>query len=728
MDFTAYLLFLFFFTLAVMWPSCGNLVLDYIVFFWAVSIAVENIRITYLKYCDHRDRPMTGVLLGIGIEVIFLVLFLFIRIIGLWTFGTRHIAIAKAILSFGLIYYFYRVLYIYFPISSKFGPMMIRLQYMICDDFVTFLRLFVIFMISSGVAITAVLYPHHPLNWDLFSKAILFRGLMALFTSEMSDLKTSDGTCSINRTTGDHQMSACSALSRSYRYDSISTYRQYGISTPFCRQTSWIAWLLLIQYFFLAKRLLISLLTALFSVTGARIQRQSEQIWCYNQYAILVEYQNRLRLPPPFVIFSYIIESMMIICRQCKRCFEKRCTTNQATAPATTRNVRYVTVPMQSPTGTTDDAHSNEKQSNTISSNSETIEDKDSERKNEASIYWKHKAKDYFLQIQAAETAKDPSKGLVIGLSLSANDHLKCNSIANVQKDIEVLRRALLQSKDRLVSLEETMNNSNVLLEKISPIVFRVDQKFTEIPTKFLHIYSRQSPYVYTENARSWVGDKFVPWTINPFVQRNPSGRTGVQGRGAHIRWGANKSVIVIVTRWKKDEKEFVVLQGRPILETIIFIDENTKTCKFAEGKILGEESPYKAVCQMFNDLAFKDKNCECILPFRKENMIEFFESFARSNEFESHTFSRGEYRLLFIFSYSIETSLVGYIDDVRNTDNAWLEAEIWNFHYDSHVAFPSLRDDGTVLWTTLADNLNRVSIQTSILRRIARIHDASFD
>lgn len=24
-----------------------------------------------------------------------------------------------------------------------------------------------------------------------------------------------------------------------------------------------------------------------------------------------------------------------------------------------------------------------------------------------------------------------------------------------------------------------------------------------------------------------------------------------------------------------------------------------------------------------------------------------------------------------------------GYLDDPRNTDNAWMEAEVWNFHYD---------------------------------------------
>ena len=38
--------------------------------------------------------------------------------------------------------------------------------------------------------------------------------------------------------------------------------------------------------------------------------------------------------------------------------------------------------------------------------------------------------------------------------------------------------------------------------------------------------------------------------------------------------------------------------------------------------------------------------------------------------------------------------SLLGYIDDVRNTDNAWVEAEIWNFHYGATMAFPNLRTD----------------------------------
>jgi hypothetical protein len=72
-------------------------------------------------------------------------------------------------------------------------------------------------MVSSGVAITAVLYPHHPLNWDLFNRAIIFRGLMALFTSDMSDLKSANQQCTINATTATQRKDVCSHLSHSFR-------------------------------------------------------------------------------------------------------------------------------------------------------------------------------------------------------------------------------------------------------------------------------------------------------------------------------------------------------------------------------------------------------------------------------------------------------------------------------------------------------------------------------
>ena len=68
-------------------------------------------------------------------------------------------------------------------------------------------------MISSGVAITAVLYPHYPLGLDLVGKAFVFRGLMALFSSEMRDFRNQHGSCTINATGSNDKEYACLRLS-----------------------------------------------------------------------------------------------------------------------------------------------------------------------------------------------------------------------------------------------------------------------------------------------------------------------------------------------------------------------------------------------------------------------------------------------------------------------------------------------------------------------------------
>ncbi|CAF4429729.1 unnamed protein product, partial [Adineta steineri] len=96
----------------------------------------------------------------------------------------------------------------------------------------------------------------------------------------------------------------------------------------------------------------------------------------------------------------------------------------------------------------------------------------------------------------------------------------------------------------------------------------------------------------------------------------------------------------------------------------MVFKDKLTNDWKLPGGKILGVESPYGAVCRSFNKLAFQDDDSEHSLSLQEKDMIEHFESFARSTDgtngptnFEAHMVYRG------------------YIDDLRNTDNAWVEA-----------------------------------------------------
>lgn len=83
-----------------------------------------------------------------------------------------------------------------------------------------------------------------------------------------------------------------------------------------------------------------------------------------------------------------------------------------------------------------------------------------------------------------------------------------------MQKDIDVLRKSLQQTNNRIATLEKMMIHSHVLLEKICAIMPQVDKASPESLKKFVHIHSRASPYVYTNDARFPVIEKFVPWEV----------------------------------------------------------------------------------------------------------------------------------------------------------------------------------------------------------------------
>ncbi|CAF4200889.1 unnamed protein product, partial [Rotaria sordida] len=418
--------------------------------------------------------------------------------------------------------------------------------------------------------------------------------------------------------------------------------------------------------------------------------------------------------------------------------------------------------------------------------------DKHNWENDETNVYWKYKAKEFYAKTQEGDKAQEKLDNLS-----------KCS--INMQKDIDILRKSLRHVSDRVLTSEKLLIDAQILLEKIHSIIKQED-KSLPVYQKFIHMLSRESPYIYTYEARFPVTERHIPWkasfdlydptvislpkqhdcfqnserlfveadlaiepsvttttdiTIrltdykwNQFVESqlpdgkkiiidrttwiatsedktslvyrldnqlsiplNPMGRTGVRGRGALIRWGPNKSIMTVITRWKKHHDQFVVIDGQRILETLVFKDKYTNGWKLPEAKILGIESPHGAICRSFHELAFKDSDSEHRFSFEESDMIKYFESFARASlstfeptGFESHMVYRG------------------YIDDLRNTDNAWVEAEIWNFHYDSNMPFPNLRQDDVAIWKDVTNNSRGFLIQISILREIARIHQAFFE
>lgn len=74
-----------------------------------------------------------------------------------------------------------------------------------------------------------------------------------------------------------------------------------------------------------------------------------------------------------------------------------------------------------------------------------------------------------------------------------------------------------------------------------------------------------------------------------------------------------------------------------------------------------------------------------------------------------------------------------GYIDDGRNTDNAWIESKCYHVHDDtgvlsrfelSHCQSPGVME---VSWAVVHKHLNLHAEHTSLLELIARAKDAAW-
>lgn len=58
------------------------------------------------------------------------------------------------------------------------------------------------------------------------------------------------------------------------------------------------------------------------------------------------------------------------------------------------------------------------------------------------------------------------------------------------------------------------MIDSHILLEKIRATIQQEDKSLPE-SQKFIHILSRESPYIYTNEARFPVTERYIPWKVN---------------------------------------------------------------------------------------------------------------------------------------------------------------------------------------------------------------------
>lgn len=111
------------------------------------------------------------------------------------------------------------------------------------------------------------------------------------------------------------------------------------------------------------------------------------------------------------------------------------------------------------------------------------------------------------------------------------------------------------------------------------------------------------------------------------------------------------------------------------------------KKILFKKGKIVGDISQYSVACTCFSESILEKSNLDLQkYPISEEEMKSFFASFSKESDEASSALKDANSS-----KFTAKRIYKGYVDDSRNTDNAWIEAEIWNFHYGDQDKFDEI-------------------------------------
>ncbi|XP_048365454.1 ADP-ribose pyrophosphatase, mitochondrial isoform X2 [Sphaerodactylus townsendi] len=185
---------------------------------------------------------------------------------------------------------------------------------------------------------------------------------------------------------------------------------------------------------------------------------------------------------------------------------------------------------------------------------------------------------------------------------------------------------------------------------------------------------------------------------------RNPVGRTGLSGRGLLGRWGPNHAADPLITRWKRDSSGNKMAHpdsGKNILQ---FIAIKRKDC--GEWAVPG---------------GMVDPGEKLSATLKREFAEEALNSLQKSGA-EKETLEK---QLNSLFSQDHFEVYKGYVDDPRNTDNAWMETEAVNYHDESGEIMDNLNleagdDAGKVKWVDIGERLKLYASHADFVRRVA--------
>ncbi|VDI11958.1 Hypothetical predicted protein [Mytilus galloprovincialis] len=275
-----YLMFLMLFTYFVLveFRTCEITPIEGVCIVWISTFIIDN-AYTCLAFpspsitCTIRDWFGLLKFLDIGNCILAIVAFI------MHAEGSKAME-AKSIFCINAVVFYIRVLEIY-TVNSRLGPKMVMIKKMMLE-LGMFILVLTIFLVAYGVASQGLMHLQRHSNWNILKDVVYFPYWQLYGELSLDEIKDDD-TCIYN-----------------------ATDMANKTDDSYCRKFHGLVPVLLAAYLMIGNILLLNLLIAIFSNVFHAVQVNSNRIWKYQMYLLVMEFDTKASLVPPLSIFIHI--------------------------------------------------------------------------------------------------------------------------------------------------------------------------------------------------------------------------------------------------------------------------------------------------------------------------------------------------------------------------------------------------------------------------------------
>ncbi|CAG2185726.1 TRPM3 [Mytilus edulis] len=207
---------------------------------------------------------------------------------------------AKSIFCVNAVVFYIRVLEVY-TVNSRLGPKMVMIKKMILE-LVMFILVLTIFLVAYGVVSQGLMFRQRQSDWRILTDVIYFpywQFYGELFLDEIEE----DENCIIQVV---YNMTNSTGMADMDNYTDPINITAGVPDETYCRKHHWLVPVFLAAYLMIGNVLLLNLLIAIFSNVFQEVEVNSNRIWKYQMYLLVMEFDTKAALVPPLSIFIHI--------------------------------------------------------------------------------------------------------------------------------------------------------------------------------------------------------------------------------------------------------------------------------------------------------------------------------------------------------------------------------------------------------------------------------------